>query len=128
MAAEKGPLLAQRLLPVFTAVDSYVRRLGDVFAILDREAAFASESSPDQQVEVDRLTALVRSVLYLNSEDATLASVALVRFGEEVEGAATPFRDKVPGRDAGLAARLILVADHVRAARRAYELAGGLHR
>jgi hypothetical protein len=58
MAAEKGPLLCQRLLPVFTVVDSYVQRFGDVFAILDREAEFVSEVSPKEQAEVERLATL----------------------------------------------------------------------
>jgi hypothetical protein len=128
MAAEKGPLLSQRLQPVFTAVDSYIQRFGDVFAILDREAAFVSEASSEERRVFERLASLAHSMLYLNSEDATLASIALVRFGEEVEDAPCPFRDKVPHRDAGLAARLILLADLVRAKRIEYEMAGGLLR
>lgn len=128
MAAEKGPLLGQRLLPVFMALDLYIQRFGDAFAILDREAAFFSEGSPEEQAEVDRLASLACSMLYLNSEDATLASIVLVRFGDQVEGSASPFGSKVPQRDAGLAARLILLADHVRAMRLEYEKAGGLHR
>lgn len=128
MAAEKGPLLVQRVQPVFTAVDLYVKQFGDVFAVLDREAAFVSEGSPAEQAEVDRLASLARSMLYLNSEDARLASNALVRFGEVVEGSAFPFQGKAPHRDAGLAARLILLADQVRAKRQQYEMVGGLSR
>lgn len=128
MAAERGPQLAQRLLPVFTAVDSYVQRFGDLLAIFDSEAAFVSEASADERAEVDHLAKLARSMLYLNSEDARLASIALVRFGEEVEGSTTPFRSKVPHRDAGLAGRLVLLTDHVRAKRLEYEMVGGLHR
>jgi len=128
MAAERGPQLAQQLLPVFAAVDSYIQRFGDLLATFDREAAFVSESSPEQQGEVDRLVNLARSMLYLKSEDARLASIALVRFGVEVEGSASPFSSKVPHRDAGLAARLVLLTDHVRRKRLEYELVGGLHR
>lgn len=118
MTAEKGPLLARRLLPIFTAVDLYVQRLGDIFAILDRESAFVSETSAEEQAEVDRLATNAHQWLYLNSEDAKLASIALVRFGSEVEESASPFQDKLPRRDDGLAARLILLADHIRAANR----------
>ena len=128
MAAEKGPPLCQRLLAVFMAANSYVQRFGDMFAILDREAVFISEASPEEQAEVERLATLARSMLYLNSEDARLASIALVRFGKEVEDSASPFRSKLPQRDAGLAARLILLADHIRAKRLEYEMVGGLHR
>jgi hypothetical protein len=128
MAAERGPQLAQRLLPVFAAVDSYVQRFGDLLSIFDREAAFVSEASPEEQAEVERLANLARSMLYLNSEDGRLASIALVRFGKEVEGSPSPFRSKVPHRDAGLAARLILLTDYVHAKRLEYEMVGGLHR
>lgn len=128
MAAERGPQLAERLRPVFAAVDLYVRRFGDLLAIFDSEAALVSEGSPEELAEVDRLANLARSMLYLNSEDGRLASVALVRFGKEVEGSASPFSSKVPHRDADLAARLVLLADHVRAKRLEYERVGGLHR
>jgi hypothetical protein len=128
MAAERGPQLAQRLLPVFAAVGSYVQRFGDLLAIFDREAAFVSEALPEEQAEVDRLSDLARSMLYLNSEDARLASIALVRFGKEVEGSASRFTAKVPQRDAGLAQRLVLLTDHVRKKRLEYEMVGGLYR
>jgi len=128
MAAERGPQLAQRLLTVFTAVDSYIQRFGDLLAIFDREAAFVSEVSPEEQAEIERLATLARSMLYLSSEDGRLASFALVRFGKEVEGSTSLFESKVPHRDAGLAARLVLLTDHVRAMRLEYEMVGGLHR
>jgi hypothetical protein len=128
MAADKGPPLARRLQPIFTAVDLYVQGLGDMFAILDREFAFVSEASAEEQAEVDRLATNAHQWLYLNSEDAKLASIALVRFGSEVEGSASPFQDKLPRRNEGLAARLILLADYVRAQRIEYDMAGGLRR
>lgn len=128
MAAERGPKLARRLQPVFAAVDSYVQRFGDLLAIFDREAAFVSKVSPEEGAEVDRIANLARSILYLNSEDGRLASIALVRFGKEVEGFASPFRSKVPHRDTGLAARLVLLTDHVRAKRLEYERVGGIRR
>lgn len=128
MANDKGPQLFQRLLPAFTAVDSYIERLGDFFAILDREFAFVSEVSPAEQSEVERLATKAGQYLWLNSEDAKLASLALVRFGSEVEGVVSPFQDKTPRHDSGLASRLILLADYVRARRIEYEMAGGLGR
>ena len=128
MASDKGPLLFQRLRPVFTAVDSYIRCLGDFFAILDREFAFVSETRPDEQVEVDRLATKARQWLYLNSEDAKLASIALVRFGSQIEGSPSPFQKKTPGRDDDVSSRLILLADYIRAKRLEYDMLGGLRR
>ena len=128
MAAEKGPVLARRLEPVFNVVDSYVQALGDLFAVFDREFAFLTEVAPEERAAVDRLATLARSMLYLNSEDAKLASLALVRFGAEVERRASPFESKLPHRDDGLAARLILLADYVRMKRLEYDAAGGLCR
>ena len=128
MASERGPLLSQRLASVFAAVDSYSQRLGDIFAILDREFAFVSEASPREQAEVDRLATNARQWLYLNSEDARLATLALVRFGSEVEGSVSLFQNKIPRRDGSLASRLILLADYVRTKRLEYDMAGGLNR
>jgi hypothetical protein len=79
MANEKGPLLFRRLLLVFKAVDSCIQGLGDMFAVLDREFAFVSQASPDEQAKIDHLATLARRMLYLNSEDAKLASIALDR-------------------------------------------------
>jgi hypothetical protein len=120
MASDKGPLLFQRLAPVFAAIDSYIQRLGDFFAILDREFAFLSEASREEQGQMDRLADNARQWLYLNSEDAKLASLALVRFGSKVEGNASPFQDKIPRQDGDLASRLILLGDYVRAQRVEY--------
>lgn len=128
IASKRGPLLFQRLASVFAAVDSYCQRLGDFFAILDREFAFMSEASLAEQAEVNRLATNAHQCLYLNSEDARLATLALVRFGSEVEGGASPFHKKIPHRDGGLASRLILLADYVRAMRLEYIMAGGLNR
>ena len=128
MASDKGPLLFQRLAPVFTAVDSYIQRLGDLFAILDSEFAFVPEASAAEQAEVDRLATSACQFLYLNRDDAKLASLTLVRFGSEMEGRASPFQHTIPPRDDGLASRLILLADYVRAKRSEYEMAGGLSR
>lgn len=66
MAADKGPVLARRLKRVFSAVDSYVRALGDIFIIFDREFAFLAEASAEEQAEVDHLATLARRMLYLN--------------------------------------------------------------
>jgi hypothetical protein len=128
MAQEHGPLLSQQLAPVFVAVDGYTARLGDFFAILDREFAFVSEASPDEQAVIDRLATKARQWLYLNLDDAKLAALALVRFGDEVEGIADPFHERFSRKDAELASRLILLADYVRAKRLEYETAGGLYR
>jgi hypothetical protein len=99
-----------------------------MFAILDREFAFVSEASAEEQAEVDRLAANARQWLYLNTNDAKLASITLVRFGSEVEGSASPFQGKLPRREDGFAARLILLADYVRAKRIEYDMVGGLRR
>jgi hypothetical protein len=128
MADEKGPLLSRQLASTFAAVDSYIQRLGDFFAILDREFAFVSEASPAEQAEIDRLATKARQRLYLNTEDAKLAALALVRFGDEVEGIALSFENKIARKDVDLASRLILLADYVRAKRLEYETAGGLYR
>lgn len=128
MASDKGPLLIQRLAPIFTAVDSYVQRLGDFFAILDREFAFVSKISAAEQAAVGRMATNARQWLYVNSKDAKLASLALVRFGTEVEGRSSPFQNSHPRRDDGLAARLIILADYVRAMRLEYNTVGGLSR
>jgi hypothetical protein len=128
LAAGKGPVLTRRLEPVFAAVDLYVRALGDIFAVFDREFGFLAETQSEEQTEVNRLASLARSMLYLNYEDATLASLTMVRFGAEVEQCASPFQEKAPHRDAGLAARLVLLTDYIRAKRLEYEAAGGLCR
>lgn len=127
MAAEIGPALAARLQPVFKAVDSYTQKLGDIFAILDREFAFVSEISPDERAEFNRLTSIAQRYLWLNANDSEVASIALVRFGNEVEECESTSLDKVHQGD-GLTARLILLADYVRAKRLAYEKLGGLRR
>lgn len=128
MAVAKGPVLARRLEPVLGRVDSYKQALGDMLAIFDREFAFVSEGAPAEQATVEQLATLARSMLYLNQEDATLASVALVRFGEQVEGKASPFQGKRPHSDYDLAVRLILLTDYVQAKRLEYNRAGGLWR
>lgn len=127
-ATEKGPLLAERLRPILAAVDQYVAHLGNVFAILDREFAFLNATSSEEQLETERIASLARSMLYLNLDDARLASLAVVRFGREVEEHERPFRDAVPHRDAGLAARLILLTDFIARQRDEYAGAGGLRR
>lgn len=134
-ATEKGPLLAERLRPILAAVDQYVAHLGNVFAILDREFAFLNATSSEEQLETERIASLARSIaslarsmLYLNLDDARLASLAVVRFGREVEEHERPFRDAVPHRDAGLAARLILLTDFIARQRDEYAGAGGLRR
>jgi hypothetical protein len=127
-STEKGPELVGRLQLVFDAVDAYAQKLGDMFAILDREFAFVSNTSPSEQAEIERLATLAHSMLYLNSEDAKLASLALVRFGAEVEGHPQPFHSKKPQRDKPLAARLILLADFVGKKRIEYRVAGGFRR
>jgi hypothetical protein len=117
VASERGPALVQRLQPVFDKVDQYAERLGDLSTIFDREFAFVSAVSVVELPEIERLARLARSMLYLNSDDAKLASLALIRFGDEVEGRALPFRDTTPQRDEGLAARLILLSDLIRGKR-----------
>ncbi len=128
MASDSGPVLSRRLAPVFNSVRGYERALGDIFAIFDREFAYVTGGPSDEQAEVNRLANLASSMLWLNSEDAKLASVALVRFGSEVEQHSSPFRDKLPHRDDGLAARLILLADYVRTSRLDYGVANGMSR
>jgi hypothetical protein len=127
-ATAKGPLLTQRLQPVFNAVDAYMQRLGNLFEILDREFAFFSEAAPDERSQAEQLARLAHEMLWLDSEDSKLASLALIRFGTEVEGRDSPFHGKVPHRDSGLATRLILLADYIRRKRADYADAGGLYR
>jgi hypothetical protein len=128
MAAEKGPVLAQRLGPLFSLVDSYIHALGNIFAVLDREYAFVTEISVDDQAEVERLTNESRRILYLNSEDARLAGAILVRFGSAIEGKDSPFRGVMAYKNNALAARLILLTDYVRASRFKYDTDRGLYR
>jgi hypothetical protein len=61
-------------------------------------------------------------------EDAKLASIALVRFGSEVEGTASAYQKKISGRDGDVSARLILLADFIRAKRLEYDTVGGWNR
>jgi hypothetical protein len=116
------------LQPVFLAVDRYVQSLGDMFAVLDREFAFTEEAPPSEKPVADRIATLGRSMLYLNLEDAKLASLASVRFGAEVERRADPWDGVSPHRDNQLAARLILLVDYVRKQRLEYKIAGGVAR
>jgi hypothetical protein len=126
MTREKGQLLYSRLQPVLNAVHLYVQALGDMNAVFDREFAFVSAGDSAEKEEVNRLATLARSMLYLNFEDATLASIALVRFGTHVENRPSPFQGKVPHRDDGLATRLVLLTDFVRAKRLEYNQMCGL--
>jgi len=109
-----GPPLVERLQAVFDAIDAYVHRLGNMYAIFDREYAFFTEAVADERAEAERIATLAHSMLYLNSEDSKIASLALVRFGAEVEGRDRPFHGVLPHRDKELAAKLILLADFVR--------------
>jgi hypothetical protein len=127
-ASDKGPVLTTRLQPVFNAIDAYVQRLGDVFEILDKEFAFFAEAALDERSQAEQMARFAHEMLWLNSEDSKLASLALIRFGAEVEGRNSPFHGKVPHRDSGLAARLILLADFIRRKRADYANAGGLYR
>lgn len=117
MASDKGPLLLDRLRTVFVAVDAYVKKLGKMSLILDREFAYVSEGSPEERAEAGRLADLAHSMFYLDLDDARLASTALVRFGPDVEHRSSPFQGIKPHRDAALAGRLILLADYVRKCR-----------
>lgn len=127
-ASTKGPELIQLLQPVFKAVESYIQRLGDIFSVFDKEFAFVNQTSSDKQTEIDWLATQAHNMLYLNSEDAKLVSLALVRFGTEVEEEDNPFHGKLPRSNDGLGARFILLADHVRRKRTEYENVGGLCR
>jgi hypothetical protein len=120
-ARAKGPVLTRRLQPVFNAVDAYLRRVGDLFAVFDREFAFLQDTSPTELSQMRRM-------LWVHSEDSKLASFLLIRFGSEIEGCEAPFRDQVPHRNADLNARLILLQDFIRKKRLEYEIVGGLYR
>lgn len=123
-----GPALIKRLQPVFATVDSFIQKLGDIFEILDREFAFVAEASAEEKSKIDRLAYLANSRLSLNSEDAKLASLVVVRFGTEVEEHTSPFLGKVPHQDGDFGAHLILLVDHIRKKRLEYDAVGGLHR
>jgi hypothetical protein len=123
-----GPKLTERLQPVVNAVSAYVQKLGDIFAILDREFAFVAEASAEEKLEIDRLQYLASSWLYLNAEDAKVASLAIVRFGPEIERHLCPFQGKTPRKDDDFGARLILLVDYVRKKRLEYEVGGGSYR
>jgi hypothetical protein len=112
---ERGPLLAQRLQSVFDAVDRCTRSLGDLFSIFDREFAFLTEATNVEHAETERLARFGWRNLYLNSEDAELASSLLVRFA-----------DKSVGQE--LTAKLILLTDYIRKQRCEYGHVGGLGR
>jgi hypothetical protein len=112
LAAEKGLILIERLRDVFRAVDSYVTAMGKLSDIFSREFAYVSAGTSKEKIEVSRLADQGRSMYYLDLDDARLASAALLRFGPSVEDRA--FQGVKPHRDAGLAARLILLADYIR--------------
>jgi len=112
---ERGPLFAQRLQSAFDAVDRCTKSLGDLFSIFDREFAFLGEATNVEKAETERLARFGWRNLYLNSEDAELASFLLVRFA-----------DKSAGLE--LTARLILLTDYIRKQRCEYAHVGGLGR
>ena len=114
-----GPALIQRLRPVFDAVERYEKALGDLYSIFDRESEFLAKATSREQAEVDRLAQFGSSNLYLNADDAKLASLALVRS-----------RNRLEAEHAveGLAARLILMTDVVGKRRGEYRALGGLAR
>ncbi len=127
-AAEIGPALSQRLQPTFTAVDRYEQSLGDMFSIFEREFAFVAAASANEQAEIERLTDFGSRMLYLKSEDAKLASFALVQFGSEVDGKSSWHRDAARRPVEELIPRLILLTDLVRKRRGEYEGMNGLAR
>jgi hypothetical protein len=128
MAKEKGPALAKRLAAVFKLVELYVIALGEISSVLDREYSFVTEIPRADQIEADRLASQARSMLYLNSEDAKLASVTLVRYGPIIEGEDSAFRGKKPYQNTTLAARIILLTDYIRVKRFDYDTDRGLYR
>ena len=101
-AAALGPLLTERLRHVFNVVDQYTTRLGDVFAVFDREFAFFNEAAPQERSAAEQMATLAHRMYYLDLDDSKLASLLLMRFGAEVEGSENPFRGRVPHRDVEL--------------------------
>ena len=113
-----GPLLVSRLHPFFESVDAYVDRLDDIYSIFDHEHAFLLEASAEEQHEIDRLATHSYNMLYLDLDDSKLAALILSRYSYEVDGCS--YLDKVPHRDTGLAARLVLLAEFVSRRRMEY--------
>jgi hypothetical protein len=110
-AAALSPVLSERLSHVFNVVDRYTTRLGDVFAVLDREFAFFNEADHQERSEAERMAILAHQMYHLDLDDSKLASLVLIRFGDKVEGSEKPFHGRVPHRDVELTRRLILLSD-----------------
>jgi hypothetical protein len=127
-SSEFGPLLFKRLEPVLYAVDRYQKKIGEIFAVFDREFAFVQDVRDEERSEIERLAAKAHSILFLDAEDAKLASLVLVRFGSEVEGIEAPFQNANPRAGNELGSRLILLVDFIQNKRRAYAQAGGRSR
>lgn len=124
LADDSGVSLAARLQPTFSAVDRYVHRFGDLFEVFDREYAFSNEGSTDETSTIEWLSIEANRWLYLASNDAKLASTALVRWSRELEEQDLCVREKLLCDNAELSTRLILIVDYIRNQRDRYEAAG----
>lgn len=124
LADESGVSLAARMRRTFSAVDRYIHRFGDLFEVFDREYAFSNEGSADEKSSIEWLSFEAKRWLYLASDDATLASTAVIRWGREIEEQDLCVRGKLLCENAPLSARLILIADHIRNQRDRYEAVG----
>jgi len=115
----KGPALRDRLCPVFDAVDRYILRLGNIYAVFASEFQYFFNATEERRNEAERLASLI-GYIGESIDDVELACLVLFLFAPEVEGPENVFRDKKWHEDSSLRARVYLLVDFIREKRHMY--------
>ena len=118
-ADSKGPALHARLQPVFSAVDRYIAKIGDVNTVFDSEYRYRESAADDTKREANQLASLI-GYIGPSWDDIQLACLVLFKYSSEVEGQESPFRGKKWHEDSDLRARIYLLAGYVREKRHLY--------
>jgi hypothetical protein len=118
-AQSKGPSLRERLQPVFSAVDLYIAKLGNVKAIFDSEFRYFNEAPAIQRSEAERLASLI-GYIGESPEDIRLACLVVFLFAPDVEDREDAFRGKKWHEDPSLRGRIYLLVDYLREQRKLY--------
>jgi hypothetical protein len=116
-AESKGPLLRERLLPAFSAVNQYIEKLANVHDILDSEFKYFRGAPALPRSEAERLASLIGHIGE-SWEDVQLACLVLFLFAPEVEGCKNAFQGSKWHEDPILRVRVYLLIDFIREQRK----------
>ena len=111
-AESKGLSLRERLQPAFSAVDCYIRKLGNVNDVLASEFRYFQEAPEDRRSEAERLASLIGNIGE-SSDDIRLACLTVFLFAPEVERRDDAFRGKKWQEDPSLRSRIYLLTDFI---------------